>query len=442
MENIILNEVKGFLDDNKSIMFAFDESLLIPEFSDEVPTAAVMFEVSGENNHIRIVFNEQFWGTLQLIEKEFVFSHEVFHIMFKHGRRGAEYFERIDESHRDRRILNVAMDICINEILFNQYFFTRSVDVFPVLAPMVCTIDSVFGDKKDLVKPHQNFEYYYEKIFELLSDEQQKSISTIGLDIDFDSGSEDAQNGGNGEGKGKTPEEQKAEDELIDAIIDAFKESPEERERGESAGFSLNSSGTNVVKEKPDTPEVGTLEECLKKVVGTSNKIVLEHAKTNWYRTNRRSAALTSNHNSRLIIPVRVVEKPTYLPSIAIYSDVSGSVANMSRKFFSLIAGLDDTKYEVTVFAWTTIVAPVVIDKKQGVYQSSVAGYGTNIESVLSHVKKASKKYDAIIVLTDGEYTNITGRADQDYSKWNFFFTGSRYSYNAPKESKKFILKG
>lgn len=440
MTNQILKEVEGFLNANMSIMFAFDESLLVPEFSTEVPTAAVTFSKTEGYKHVKLIFNPDFWATLNQREKEFVFAHEVMHVMFDHGLRGAQYFSTIPKETQDARVLNISMDICSNEILFDQYFYTRAESEFPVLVPMICTLESVFKDKVDQVLPHQNFIYYYEKIFELFADENERSsISIIGLDI--------PSGGSNGSGEGDeadgdiTPEEIA---EIQKAINEAFTDTPEDRERGNSSGYSLDNSTAGNMTVKPDEPTRGSLDECLKKVVGTSTKSSPELHKTNWYHQDRRSTAMRSTGRNQMMFPTRRIEKKVFKPSIAIYSDVSGSVANMSKKFFSLIAKLDETKYDIEVFAWASAVSPVDMNKKTGEYSARNTGYGTNIDAVLKYhdeLERKDRKYDAVIVLTDGEYSRISNKSSDKYSRWNFFFTGSNYSDNAPKESKKFILE-
>ena len=128
---------------------------------------------------------------------------------------------------------------------------------------------------------------------------------------------------------------------------------------------------------------------------------------------------------------------------ICIYLDVSGSCADYSLKFMELTANLPKN-YSVDLYVFADIVCDVRVtnvnnNKK---FDYSNAGYGTNISNVLSSYKSISleKRYDAVFVLTDGDYKNIRNDTQFDYSKWFFFMTPD-YSNNVPTQSKIFELR-
>ena len=416
--NPILKEVQEFLKDKMSILFAFEETLMVPSFSELVPTAGALFDMSNEDKFIDIVFNEEFWNSLNALEKNFVFSHEVFHIMFDHRRRGNAYTKSIGVDPNSQSVaakLNIAMDICINEILFTQYFQYNVMEDFPVLGPMVCTIKTVFKEKADSVLPRQNFQYYYEKIEELLGSSADEMSGGVDIAIDFGDLSE---------------EEAKA----IEAVINGFMEDSSDMEKGEKPGGKVYGLGGNKSSgEIKDVPTSGSLNDCLKDVMGKSKKSMYSTVKTNWYATNRRTVTLSK---AEFTVPTYTYTKPDYIPRILVYADVSGSVAYVSNKFFSLIKKIDEKKYEVDTYAWASYVSSQKVNLASKAYHG--CGGGTNIKGVLDHFSKLKEQYDAVIVLTDGEYSNVKSINDEKYSNWNFFYT-TKYK-NAPAKAKEFFL--
>lgn len=417
--NPIINEVKDFLKDKMSIMFAFEEALLVPQYDEKIPTAAVKFSIDENVKNIGLVFNPDFWKSLNENEKCFVFAHEIMHIMLNHGRRGKAFADEIGKNFASiMKILNIAMDICINEILFAQYFAYVPKTDFPIIANFVCTIESVFGDKKDEIKPHQNFIYYYYKIVENFTPEELEAME-MGFDgvVDFSELGEEG-------------------DQIVDAICNGFLEESEEIEKGanpdgSSGGYVMG--GSRSSGSFKDVVTAGTLDECLKDVIGSSGKSMDYKIHTNWYKTNRRTIGVIS---PKFTVPVYAYTKPQHIPKILVYADVSGSVSYISDKFFALINKIDFTKYDVDTYAWASYVSTSKVDLDSKKYHGT--GGGTAIANVFEHHKKLSEKYDAVIVLTDGEYTNVTRMHDSKFKSWHFFFT--RESRNAPLEAKKYKL--
>ena len=84
-----------------------------PIFTKAIPTAAVGFDKFGQV--LYMLLNPDFWDSLNVVNKAFVIAHESLHIILNHGKRGHEY--------SDQKLVNVAQDIVINEMLFTDFKF-------------------------------------------------------------------------------------------------------------------------------------------------------------------------------------------------------------------------------------------------------------------------------------------------------------------------------
>jgi predicted metal-dependent peptidase len=109
----------NILKENSNLFHTFIRDCVDPIFSDDIKTAAVYFEPEGRC--YKFAINKNFWDELNLFTKKFVLFHEILHIFLKHGNRGSNYLEEINED--NFKLLNIAQDICINEILFKEFGF-------------------------------------------------------------------------------------------------------------------------------------------------------------------------------------------------------------------------------------------------------------------------------------------------------------------------------
>ena len=427
MSNKIIGEIRSFLISNLSIMYVFEEAKIEPIFADEVPTAAIMFEKTDVGAPIKIVFNPNFWESCTYQERCFLFAHEMYHILLNHGTRGNAYMKTLEESKRDWGRLNRAMDICINEILKRDYFSQFHESLFPTIYPMMCDIKNCFNDDPSVLH-EMNFIYYYELL--TLKEENEEKTE-----------------GGPGAGGGgqlidsMIPQDLGDIQEIIENIIEEIQNrsqlTPEEIETRPNS-YSIGSAidPTEIIVNVVAEPKVDTLEDALKLVVTKTAKIVDAKIKIDWMRTNRRAHSSTRHG---LHVPNYTMTRPHYKPNILVYADVSGSVAAYSEKFFKLISQLDLDKYELDLYAWATAVSEVKMFGEIAKY--SGAGYGTNIDGILNHQANIkNKKYDAVVVITDGGYTNIRTNMSRDFSNWYFFYIKGS-NVNNPTNAKSYMLK-
>lgn len=412
--NDVLREIQPFLMQNASINFVYNRDMVTPTFEDpqRCPTAAVGFGRDGKN--IEFIMNKEFMEKQNYFEKCFIFAHEALHVMFNHGSRGFEYLETLppNQGKRSNKLLNYAMDICINEILMDQ-FFAGYLDDMPLLDTLV-TLKNL-KEKEGLVLPKgKNFIFYYEEILKHI---QQKinsgemALGEGGFDLDGDYTSFGDQMG--------------FDEKDREAIEAAHKRSGSMTENSFSKNNSKSQgSGSASYKEVVTTYEKMSLKDALERFVidQSMSKIDLkakEKVSYNWYGADRRNVL---NNSRKITNPIRSVKYHAMKSKVIIYCDVSGSVSNYTKKFINIVNSIDNQKCDVIFKVWADSVSDVYYNK-DGVAKWKDCGGGTSIESVIGDytANHSKEKVDCIVVLTDGEYTNITNKKMKDCEKWVFF---------------------
>ena len=145
-DNPIVKDVYSILKHKSSILYEVTQDLVQPSFSDSIDTACVSFVVDDEDVNASFEFNPDFWEKLNINEKFFVFAHEVLHVLFFHGSRGKKFLESLPDDQKSHKRLNVAMDICINELIMREYVDVP-ISSLPELKDMMCNIVNCFPDR-------------------------------------------------------------------------------------------------------------------------------------------------------------------------------------------------------------------------------------------------------------------------------------------------------
>jgi len=420
--NQIIKDILPFLNRMDGVYFELVSKMVEPVFDDNIDTACVDFSAQDLDKNVGFRINKKFWKSLNYNEKCFVFIHEVFHVLFSHGKRGNDFLKTLPEKDMNFDNLNIAEDICINEILLKYFFNELPVSAMPKIKDTVCTIESVFGDLP--IEKEKSFDHYYNKIMEnsIVAESFDKQIMpSSGEGDEEDSGSllEDAL------------EEM---DELIREIT-GEKDEENFRDGPSGNGYSLDKpTSRNKEKTKSEKTEKN-IQEYIKLYTASSEKKHPPKRKTNWYGTNRRTAFAYSQ--SDLIMPIYKEKKQESKHNIVCYCDFSGSCDRVSRKFVNIIEKLDQEKYDITIHLFAGFVSKGFKPQENYEYTYDSIGCGTNINSVLwYHEDNYGDEIDGVFVLTDGEYNNIRFHEEEKYSKWHFFMIGSREKDNVPKFAK------
>lgn len=369
--------------------------------SDFIPTACVNFNTRSREP-LYISYNPYFWDKLSAREKAAIVAHELLHVILNHG-------ARFSKNNKVSKIENVCMDICVNEILKNEF------DFHPENCPVL--ENAVYLEKIDKsLESGRCFEYYYKKI--------------LNSDIDMDQFT----SGSNHDWLEKIGN---LGDEQLKRITDWLKQNGIDTKELQKLIKNL--------KHKYSAPgtEPGNLEKALSAEEEEASR------KINWQNVLRK---ISKRFDAQNVQEESWFEQPRrrdwqadyFIPStdslcetiakrdVHIFMDTSGSCSNWSTAFMASAASFPENKFNVFLYNFDTTVHK--IDKKT----KNLFGYGgTSFKCISDYVNKNIKKYDAIIILTDG-YGDYA-----EYKKprlWHWVLT----EYNTsciPEECKKYYLQ-
>jgi len=443
--NPIFNDVQFFIRKFDSILFTFLNELVEPVFSLKIKTAAVAFSRKDAAVCVQFLFNKEFWDGLNYNEKNFVFIHEVQHVIFRHGIRGQRFLEKLPKEKQSFKLLNICQDICINQIAVDQYMKDIPRSSMPILKNL-CFIETVFkSEHQHLIKKGETFEYYYEKFIELYGineiPKDAKLLDTHGY----------SENGEDNENEDLLTEEELEEleslfEEMEGALSSENFDIDELEEEMKSNNFIINDDFHSCEKKEQEIKKGKNLDDIFKIVIKKAFAMRYDiNRKSNWFGFNRRTSSALAKISPDLNIPVNA-DKRKEIPKkhkVLVYLDVSGSCKAFSERFMTLVGELPEEKYEthINIFADRVCSVNVGSNKGKKTFQYSNAGFGTNINKVIydAKIKMEKVKYDAIFILTDGQYTDIKKDITHDYGNWYFFMT-PLHKKNSPEKSTIFKI--
>lgn len=369
-------------------------SAFIAKSVKNIPTACVKFS-SINGDPLSLEFNFAFWHKLNMQERAAIIGHEMMHVILQHGSRltGIE----------DRNAANIAMDICVNELLRSLFGIDEN------FAPILNTC--VYLEKIDpSLEKNRCFEYYYKNIV----NKNTKKFNTI----DCHNAIFDYQ---------LLPEE-------LDKIIQRFR----------AKGVSLNKLGTLVkaLRMQYGGSEPGDLEKMVEKESALEEKrakwgkvlkrIILKMENQNidecdWFRENRRNFS-----DSNIFLPNNeTFDESIKKRNVHIFMDTSGSCSEWSGAFFSSAIHFPKDKFNVKIYCFDTKVYEINLKNPR------LMGFGgTSFMSLSKYIDKNIKDYDAVIVLTDGYGDSSNYKRPE---LWHWVIT-TNYTDLIPKLSKKYHI--
>ncbi len=332
-------------------------------------------------------YNSRFIMMLKTKEVEFLFGHEVLHVVYDHmDRRGS----------RDPQIWNIADDYAVNADLKRHK-----------VGQFITTVPCLYESKYD-GKPA-------EEIYDdLMKNVQKISIDDLVdqmIDDHMDGEGEEGQDGdGNKEGKGRP------------------KMSPEERERARQ-------EMKQAIIQAAQSAEAGTLPKGVERLIKEAVDPVMpwrELIQTNltsairndysWMRPSRRSWHMDA------IMPGMT---PGEEIDVVVSLDMSGSISDKQAKaFLGEIAGMMDSfdGYKVHVFCFDTdTYNPQDFDSENmdsiDEYEPQGGG-GTDFDCIFDYLKKNAIEPKRLIVFTDGYPCGSWG--DPDYCDTTWIIHGDK----------------
>ena len=344
--------------------------LILINADDWCPTAAT----DGRNFY----YNSEFINRLSLRECEFLFGHEVLHVVYDHmGRRG----------NRDPQLWNIADDYCVNADLIKHKIGDRIAKV-PILYNQKYTDMSA--------------EEVYDDLYKNADKIDMKSLMNQVLDEHIDGdGDSDGDGNGNKDKNGRprlSKEEQKAiRDEIKEAVLAA----------AENAG-SGNIPGNIKRMIKDLTAPVVNWQELLQQQVQSIIKNDFTFA-----RPSRRSwhmdAVLPGMKNAQTI-------------DVVVAIDTSGSISDSDLKdFLSEVKGIMDMydDYKVHIITWDTDVHnPEDFTPDSGKEINEYVpggGGGTDPHCVWKYLQENEIEPKKLIMFTDYCFYHWSPSQVQDY---------------------------
>jgi len=347
-----------------------------PNFTESIPRAGITF------NPIRFHFNPTFFSQISDEEKCFFIAHEAMHAILNHGER------LLEASIVNSDAVNVAMDISLHEIMFNNMGFDESFK-----DANICTRENTCP-KAD---PNESAEYYYNYL--------------IDNDIQIPKRNFDTHLFKNGNA---SKELQKIVDQLSNEDITSLKNILEDSKEGKEAGSKAgeNSLTLNI---KP------------------IRKKKWESIITHWLKEEyieEEQWAIPHRRIPNSLLPYDYDKLVNGTVDVVFYQDTSGSCKHLAERFFKAAKSLPQS-FNVHLFCFDTQVYNIKDDILQGFG-------GTDFQILSDHLDKMKfQKHPTVFVMTDGYGTNITCKKP---SMWHWFLSED-YRFYIPKQSKVHMLK-
>lgn len=329
-------------------------------------------------------YNSQFIQRLSLKECEFLFGHEVLHVVYDHlGRR----------ENRDPVLSNIAADYCVNSDLVDQNIGTR-ITAVPILY-----------DKK---YRGWSYEEVYDDLFKNAQKINIKDLAKQLLDEHLEQEG-DGDGDGDEEGDGRprlSKDEQKAvRDEIKDAILQAAR----------ACGAGELPMGVQRLIKEMTTSVIDWRELLLQQIQSTIKNDF------SWSRPNRRSWHMDA------VLPGM---KPGETVDLCIAIDTSGSIGEDELKIFlgeinGIMESYDD--YKIQVWSFDTSVYNLQefnADNMRSISEyEPKGGGGTDFMANWEFMKERDIQPKKFIMFTDGYPFGSWG--DPDYCDTVFIIKGN-----------------
>jgi predicted metal-dependent peptidase len=328
-------------------------------------------------------FNSKFIKMLEPRELEFLFGHEVLHVVYDHfGRRGS----------RDPQLWNVANDYCVNADLKKHH-----------VGQFITTVPCLYDSKYDGMSSEEVYDHLYENAEKLDLDSLIDRLLDDHMDGD---GSEGQDTDGKGRPKLRDEERAKIRDEIKEAMLSAAQTS-------EAGNIPLGVR--RLIKDL--TEPVLNWRELLRLNIESTVK-----SDFSWMKASRRGwhidAIMPGMRNDEMI-------------DIAVFIDASGSIdSNMLKDFLSEIQGIMDQfqtfKIHLVTFD-TETYNPVTYtsDNLDTICDYEVTGGGgTEFDCIFDYLKREEIEPKRLVVFTDGYPFGSWG--DENYADTLWILHGTK----------------
>lgn len=339
-------------------------------------------------------------------ERVAILIHEVYHILHKHVFIPEEVIVA-----RNRKQMNVALDLAINQLIKN-------------LPDFACTIDKFRDKNKVPFKPNLTWEEYYDALE--MAEIDKNKCSGQG-DEEPQDGDEEGEGSGDGQGKGK-PTKGKGKGSKASGKGNGEDWQPvnfDQQQAGSMDSMDSHEWTDADTKERLEATR-DLIKRSIQKSSFTYSKIpdfvqdCLEKIEMQVKKLNYKELLLRALRNS---LPSKDIERTwkrpsrrygdiakgnmsAKMPKLAVFIDTSGSISHEEANEFLKITNNFMTtgvsKADLHMFH-TSIYFKEKIKKNFQVLPTSFQSGGTDLQEAMDVIAK--KKPDLSIILTDGYYS-------------------------------------
>ena len=332
-------------------------------------------------------YNSRFVNMLKPRELEFLFGHEVLHVVYDHfGRRGD----------RDPKLWNIANDFCVNADLKKHR-----------VGEFITTVPCLYDTKYDGMSSEEVYDDLYENAEKISLDDLIDKL----LDEHMDG---DGNGDGDGEGQdGKGPvrmskeERERLRDEVKEAVLNAAQ--------------SCDNAGQIPAGVKRMISAMTEPRMNWRELIQTELKSTIKDDYT-WMRPSRR------NWHHDAVMPGMDND---FMIDIAVAIDMSGSIGEQQgRDFVSEVAGImsEFGQYRIHLFCFDTDVYGVEVftsENLKDIDQYELrGGGGTDFDCIFAHLKNEDIVPNKLVVFTDGYPCGSWG--DDNYCDTVWIIHGDR----------------
>jgi len=311
-------------------------------------------------------YNTRFIKMLRPKEVEFLFGHEVLHVVYDHfGRRGD----------RDPQLSNVAADYCVNADLKKHR-----------VGEFITSVPCLYEPKYDGMSYEEVYDDLYKNAEKIDIDELIQKL----LDDHIDDGGDNDSNGKDQDSTGKRPKLSAAEkaairDEIKEAMLSAAAQC--------SDAGNIPAGVRRMISELTE-PKMNWRELIRQQIESTVK------SDFTWMKASRRGWHMDA------VMPGMKTQEAI---DICVMIDMSGSISlEQGRDFLSEVKGIMETfeDYKIHVACFDTRVYNLQLftsDNLEDISEYAIdGGGGTDFDCIFDHLKDVELEPKKLIVFTDG----------------------------------------
>ena len=324
-------------------------------------------------------YNSRFIELLRPKEIEFLFGHEVLHVVYDHmGRRG-------DRIHK---VFNIANDFCVNADLKKHR-----------VGEFITTVPCLYDAKYDGWSSEQVYDDLMENAQKISMDDLLKQLLDEHLDGEGE-GDGDGDSDGDKQGKGRPrlseEEKQQIRDEIKEAVLSA----------AQTCDAGQIPAGVRRMIQQLTEPKMNW-RELLRQQLESTVK-----SDFTWMRASRKGWHMDA------VMPGMNREPEI---DICVFMDASGSISEtMLKEFLGETSGIMEQfgNYKIHVGSFDTAVYNMQVftsDNLEDITQYEIkGGGGTDFECMFSYMKENEIEPKRLVVFTDGYPCGSWG--DENYA--------------------------